>query len=388
MTGAGRLTVLVSGMVAGVPGHGGASWAVLQYVLGFRRLGHDVWLVEPVDGSGLRPAGATLETSSNATYFRRLTGEFGLDERAALLLTDPRETVGVPYRRLVEVAERADLLVNISGLLSDGELTGRVKMRLYLDVDPVFTQFWHATEGIDMGFGEHTHFATVGTAVGDPACPVPTCGLEWIPTVPPVVLEQWAAGAPMERDAFTTVGNWRSYGSVWDGNAFYGQKAHAFREFIELPSLTRTRFEVALSIHPDETGDLAALRERGWSLLDPDEAAGTPARYRRFIAGSKAELGIAKSGYVAPRCGWFSDRSVCYLASGRPVVAQDTGFSRHLPTGAGLLAFETYEEALAAIRAVELDYAIHSRAARGLAEAHFDSDRVLPSLLRRIGATN
>ena len=144
---------------------------------------------------------------------------------------------------------------------------------------------------------------------------------------------------------------------------------------------------LALAIHPDESSDLAALAGSGWLLLNPAQVAHNPASYRRFIQGSKAEFGIAKSGYVAAGCGWFSDRSICYLASGRPVIAQETGFSRFLPTGEGLFAFQTGADVLASIEALRHDYTRHSRAARAVAEAYFDSDKVLARLLHRIGVT-
>jgi hypothetical protein len=189
----------------------------------------------------------------------------------------------------------------------------------------------------------------------------------------------------LEWDAFTTVGNWRGYGSVEHAGVHYGQKAHSLRRLLDLPRLTPEPFTLALSIHPDEVKDLEALSSHGWKLLDPAEVASTPGRYQRFVQGSRGEFGVAKSGYAASRCGWFSDRSACFLASGRPVVAQDTGFSRHLPTGEGLFAFATAEEAAAAVTEVSRDYARHCRAARALAETHFDSDKVLGTLLRGIG---
>jgi hypothetical protein len=202
-------------------------------------------------------------------------------------------------------------------------------------------------------------------------------------------LEHWPVAGPSVADAnaaLTTVGNWRGYGSIEHGGVVYGQKAHSLRLLLSLPTRTRERFLLALAIHPDERQDLDALAANGWQLADPAEVAGTPARYRSFIQGSKAELGIAKSGYVNSRCGWFSDRSICYLASGRPVLAQETGFSGFLPTGAGLFAFETAEDVLAAIEAMNGDYPYHARVARALAEEHFDSDKVLTRLLQRVGA--
>ena len=386
MSGARRLTILLSGMVAGDPYQGGATWAVLQYLLGFRELGHDAYLVEPVRESSLRPAGSALASSENAAYFRSMASEFGVEECSALLLAGTRETVGLPYERLREVARGADVLVNISGMLSDAELTASAPIRVYLDLDPAFNQLWHAVQGIDVGFRDHTHFVTVGRAIGEPGCPVPTCGVSWLTTNQPVVLRHWPVAEGVVHDAFTTVANWRGYGSIELDGVLYGQKAHSLRRFMELPTHAPERLRLALSIHPDERPDLDALRRNGWELLDPAEVAGTPARYGEFVRGSRGELGIAKSGYVLSGCGWFSDRSACYLASGRPVVAQDTGFSRYLPTGEGLFAFTTGEEALAGMAEVRADYARHARAARRVAEEHFDAATVLPSFLARVGA--
>ena len=165
-----------------------------------------------------------------------------------------------------------------------------------------------------------------------------------------------------------------------------GQKAHSLRRFIRLPRRTDERLRPALAVDPGERDDLAALAAHGWRLDDPARVARTPAAYRRYVRGSRAELGVAKSGYADSRCGWFSDRSVCYLAAGRPVLAQQTGWSDHLPAGEGLLAFATEDELVDGVEELRRDYGRHARAARRLAEEWFDSDRVLPDLLRRVGA--
>jgi len=334
-----RLRILISGMIAGDPQQGGATWAVLQYVLGLRALGHDVKLVEPVE---------RIEPRSEA-YFREVVERFGLGDDAALLVSGTTETAGVGYERLARAAEGADLLLNVSGMLRDERLVAGPRLRAYLDLDPAFNQLWHVVEGIDVGLDRHERFVTVGLALGEPQCPLPTCGREWIKTLPPVVLADWPAAVdPPPTAAFTTVANWRGYGSIdWNG-VRYGQKAHSLRLLLELPQRTPERLALALAIHPDETADLEALDRHGWELVDPVEAAGTPDRYRDFVRGSKGELGVAKSGYVASRCGWFSDRTACYLASGRPAVVQDTGFERWLPTGAGLHTFTDVEGARAA----------------------------------------
>lgn len=380
------MTVIVSGMVGGVPRQGGATWAVLQYVLGLRRLGHDVVFLEQVPATALLPAGAPLGHAENAWYFRNVMVKFGLEHSSALLLEGTHETVGLEYADVRQAAERADVLINVAGMLTDEELVRHIPIRVYLDLDPVFTQLWHDQYHIDMRFAGHTHFVTVGLGIGSSECPVPTCSIEWITTVQPVVLDQWPVADRVTCDALTTIANWRGYGSVERDGVFYGQKAHALREYIHLPRLVDANFVLALAIHPDEVKDLEALAENGWQIVDPAVVAATPDDYRRFIQGSKAEIGIAKSGYALSRSGWFSDRSVCYLASGKPVVAQDTGFSRYLPTGAGLFGFTTAEEAAEAIERMERDYRHHAHAARGLAERCFDSDRVLSSLLQRIGA--
>jgi Phosphotransferase enzyme family len=339
--------ILVAGMVAVDPHQGGATWAVLQYVFGLEQLGHEVWLVDPAE-----------PTSEASEYFAGL--ELG-----------PRAFLG-SYDGPVP-----DVLLNISGMLRDGRILDRTPIRVYLDLDPVFNQLWHA-QGMDVGLGGHTHYASVGLTV-------PATGHDWIHTLPPVVLEHWPPGEWIETDAFTTVANFRGYGSIEHEGVRYGQKAHSLRLLLDLPARTGEHFALALDIHPDEP-DLATLREHGWELLDPRGVAGSPPDYAAFVRGSKAEIGIAKEGYVVSGCGWFSDRSAAYLASGRPVIAQDTGFGERLPTGAGLFAFVDVGDALAAVEAVRLDYGRQSRAARAIAEEYLDSRRVLSRLLREVGA--
>ena len=348
----------MAGMVAGVPGQGGATWAALQYALGLRRLGHRVRLVEQVNG---RPA---------ASRFAAIARRYGLQGSAI----DGR--VGAAGDDL-----RADLLLNLSGSLTDESVLEGAERRVYVDLDPAFTQLWHAAEGLDLGLDRHHSFVTVGGAVGTPGCAIPDCGRRWIATPQPVVLEHWPWAERTCHHSATTVGHWRGYGSIQYRGVHYGQRAHSMRRILTLPSLTTTPLAPALAIDPDERDDLAALRRHGWHLLDPAAVARTPSAYRTFVRGSWAELGIAKLGYVESRCGWFSDRSVCYLASGRPVVAQDTGFGDWLPVGKGLLSYTTAEEAAAALDQVRADYSSHRRAARRLAEDVFDSDRVLGRLL-------
>ena len=379
-------TIIVSGMVAGDPGQGGAAWAVLQYVLGLRPLGYDVYLVEPLRPASLRPCGATLDQSDNAAYFRAVTRAFGIESRASLVLEGTGETVGLPYSELRKLSKKAAALLNISGMLHRDDLLADIPVRVYLDLDPAFNQLWH-TQGIDMRFAAHNRFVTVGMALGRADCPVPHCGFEWIATLQPVVLDYCNPGRPIMYDGLTTVANWRGYGSIVENGVMFGQKAHTLRQFMDLPDRTPEKFFLALSIHPGETRDLAALYAHGWNLIDPQRVAATPYQYLTFIAGSKAEFGVAKSGYVTARCGWFSDRSACYLAFGRPVIALETGFSNYLPCGEGLFSFRSAEDALEAVEAINGNYTIHSRAAFDIATEYFESGKVLSRLMTLVGVT-
>jgi hypothetical protein len=361
--------ILVSGMACNDSWQGGATWAVMQYVLGLRALGHDVWFVEPVG------------EQVDLRYVDEVVRAFDLEERAAFLVEGSQHTVGVSYDRLRSAGFDAHL--NVSGMLTEPDLVERIPVRVYLDLDPAFTQLWHEFEGIDMRLDGHTHFVTVGQALGSPNCAIPTCGVRWITTVPPVDLTSWPRVESPGAD-YTMVGNWRSYGSITIDGVHLGQRAHSMRPLLELPRRVRPRLAVAIAIDAAETSDLNALHRDGWELVDPVLAAGTPSRYRGFVQRSRAEISIAKSGYVASRCGWFSDRSACYLASGRPVVAQDTGVNGALPTGRGLLLFRELDEAVAAIDEVESDYGAHAAAARELAVEHLDARRVLQRLLEQV----
>jgi hypothetical protein len=227
---------------------------------------------------------------------------------------------------------------------------------------------------------------TIGRRIGSPGSRIPDCGRHWVWTPQPICLDRWPVARCATDGALTTVGHWRAYGSIHHGGVHYGQKAHALRPLLDLPRRSGARFRLALGIHPAERDDIEALRRAGWKLVDPVLAAGTPEAYRHFVQGSWAEFGLAKLGYLAGRCGWFSDRSVCYLASGRPVVAHDTGFSDWLPAGEGVLAFSDADGVAAAIEALRADYARHRRAARALAEEVFRAELVLGRLLDRLGA--
>jgi glycosyltransferase involved in cell wall biosynthesis len=364
---------------------GGHAWVFLQYLLGFRRLGWAVTFLdrlEPAYVGGQDDAGDAA-TRDHARELDRLMESFGLREHV-YLAGDGAGRSGVTLTRAqaVERVRRADLLVNVMGFLTDAELLGVAPVRVFLDLDPGFGQLWYALGQADVLSG-HDVFVTVGLNVGTDGCEVPACGIDWVTTLPPVVLEQWPArpgGA-----AYTSVATWRgSFDPVVVGGRRYGLRVHEFRRFLELPRLARVPCELVLEIDVADGADRDRLVAGGWSLVDP-VAVADPNAYRAYIQASRAEICVAKEMYTRSAGGWFSDRSACYLASGKPVVAQDTGFSGYLPLGEGLLAFDDLDGAVAAMAEVERDYDRHARAARRFAEEHLDSDRVLGALLDRVG---
>lgn len=366
--------VAVAGALAQRPGQSGHAWVFLQYLRGFRRLGWDVLFVDRVV-EGDPPAAV------QKAWLDGVMRDFGFGD-AYVLLEGPEGPDSPPGRRARRFLESADLLLDFMGYLDEPAWLGLPGTSVFVDLDPGLDQIWCASGLADL-YGAHDRFVTVGLNVGRPDCRVPTCGRSWIPTVPPVALEEWV-WTPPPPARVTTVATWRGdAGRVsWNGED-YGQRVHQFRRFMSLPgSFDETvRFEPALAIHAEERDDRRALAEGRWTVLDPAEVAGTPRAYRSFIRQSTAELCIASDLYVRTRGGWFSDRSACYLASGRAVVAQDTGFSRVLPTGSGLRPFVDPDGAKAAIDAVLSDPAREGRAARELAREVFAADRALPRLL-------
>lgn len=383
-------SVVVAGALAQRAGYGGHAWVLLQYLLGFRKLGWDVLFLDRLepgmctDGRG-RPCLA--EESVQLGYLRDLMDHFGLEDSWAVSCRRGGRYVGLPREVVARRVRDAHFLLNIMGFLDDEQILGEARRTAFLDLDPGFGQMWRDLGLADLLGGHDVHL-TVGGNVGRPDCPIPACGIDWVPTPPPVVLHLWSpASVPTgeEAGAFTSVGSWRGpFGPVeWKGHR-YGLRVHEFRRFVTLPLLAGGRFELALDIHPDDDSDRRLLGENGWILLDPAEVAADPRSYREFVHGSTAEFMVAKQMYVDTRSGWISDRSACYLASGRPVVAQDTGFGVHYPSTEGLLAFRTLDDAVGAVDEVRSDPRRHAAAALEIAREYFDSDRVLGRMIERV----
>jgi hypothetical protein len=336
-----------------------------------------------MDGSG---APCSIEHSVNLSFFRSVTEAFGLAGSATLVSREGEGIHGEGLSELEELAAEADLLVNMTGHLAIEPLRSLPRCKVYVDLDPGFTQIWYSSGTLGPRLDGHDFFFTVGQNVGTPECSIPTDGIAWRPMGRPVVLEEWPVAGQGPAERLTTVGSWRGpYGPVEHEGRTFGLKAHEWRKFLELPRLVPQTFEVALEMYPEEDRDLEALQSHGWHVVDPAGVAGDPASFRTYVQGSGGEFSVAQGIYVETHSGWFSDRTAEYLASGKPVLVQETGFSRVYPVGEGLLTFRTLEEAVAGARSIAADHEGHARAARRFAEEHLDSDRVLGRLLEEVG---
>jgi hypothetical protein len=378
-------SVVYSGSLAQPAGNGGLTWLHLQFILGLQKLGCDVLFIdrlEPamcVDDDG-NPS--TLEQSSNLRYFLSVMSQFGLSDNFSLFYNGGQRVIGRRREELLENASSADLLLNVMGFLNDEEILGRIERRAFVDIDPGFGQMWRELGWHDP-FEGHTDFVTLGRNTGRDDCAIPTCGLNWITMPQPIVLDHWPAQPISDSSPFTGIGAWRGPNAPieYQGHT-YGLRVHEFRKFIDLPEFCpETQFELALDIHPNDAGDIESLEQHHWSLVDPKRVANGPDEYRNYIARSKAEFMVPKQMYVDANSGLLSDRSVCYLATGRPVLARDPGINHLYPTGEGLLTFITVEQAAAGVDAINGDYARHAKAARNIAVEYFDSDKVLTRLL-------
>lgn len=365
--------IVVCGAVAQKPAQPGHTWQFLQYLLGFQRLGFDVLFIDELGD----PA------HSGVGYVEQILDRFDVDWTIA---HQGHRHSGLSRRDTLAWVRSADLMLNVMGFCTDEELLAAARWRVFLDTDPGFGQMWHALGLADL-FTGHDAYVTIGERIGAPDCSVPTCGLRWETTRQPVVLSEWPTGpAPPGVLTFGSIATWRgAYAPIEYAGRRYGLRVHEFRRFADLPRITGRPFELALDIHPSDAADHQLLEEGGFSLRDPRVVTASLDGYRDYVRSAWAELMVAKEMYVASRSGWFSERSACYLASGRPVLAQDTGLDGLIPTGEGVVTFKDLDEAVDGVEAIARDWPRHARAARELAEAYFDSDLVLGRLLDVVG---
>lgn len=360
-----------------VPEFGGSFWVRLQYLLGLRDLGVEAyWLdhLDPVD-----PRKDAHSVGYMADRFASWLDDFGLGDRFAILYDGGKRHIGSDEREVTNWVSTADALFNIGGFLPGESPLTEIPRRAYVDVDPGFTQIW--AHEVDVWLEQHTTFFTVGQNVGTPDFRIPTGDVAWTPILPPVHLPSWPATVDGRCRRFATIADWRgSQDALFEGE-YYGTKRSEFIRYLHVPLRAGRRIELALCIGQHDHEDLGLLLGHDWRVRNAYRYTGDPHAYREFIQHSRAEFAVAKHGYVKSGSGWFSDRTACYLASGKPALVQSTGFEPRLPTGEGLLTFRSVEEAVAAIHEVEDRYEEHCRAARSFAERHLDASRILGSML-------
>ena len=387
-----RKRIIVLGFMGGCP-IAGVIWQHIHYIVGLQRLGHEVYYVE----DGLRypydPEAFTIteDFSYAARTLDRLARTYGFDGRwcfCARYGDEPR-TAGFGLEKLRELYRTCDAALNVCGSHDMNDDLLAVRRLIYVESDPGVEQI-----KIDLGdagvrdyLSKHAVLFTFGEAVGTDRFPVPLHGFEWHPTRQPVVTDLWFTGEPPPEGAvYTSICNWSTSGKKdieWRGSNYLWSKSLEFLKFVEAPRRCGETFELATDIKEKSEADL--FLANNWRLVDPHALSIDWDRYRDYVRTSKGEFTVAKDQYTRLHTGWFSDRSACYLAAGRPVITQETGFSEFYGQGEGLLAFSTTEQIVEAAAAVRSDYARHSRAAAAVAREYFEAEKVLASLLDRAG---
>lgn len=380
-----KLRVVVLGYVVRRP-LGGGVWPTLQYCLGLQAMGHDVYFFEDSEDypACYDPSRHVTDAdpSFGLAYATSVFEAVGLEDRWTYYDAHTERWLGPRARDALEICATADLVITASGRLRPW--TQAIPKRAFVDKDPLFVQVRHQQDAARRAAtAEHNSFFTYGEGIGRGTSLVPDDGFAWHPHRQPIVLERWPVTPPpaLRTGRFTTIMQWDAYAPVCVDGREYGMKSASFAAIESLPARVKTAFELGVG-GPDVPK--ARMRELGWAVVNPLEPTATPWSYQDYIRGSLGEFTPAKHGYVASRCGWFSERSANYLASGRPVITQETGFSDWLPTGRGVLSFRDLDGAVAAVESVLSDYEGHCVAAREIAEEHFRAEKVLTRMLERV----
>ena len=387
-----KLRIVIGGYIGLIPA-GGVTWDYIQYPLGFRSLGHDVYYIEdtrlyPVyqgAGSNWNDASTCVQHLKNVMEYFGMHDHWGYRDEAS------GECFGLSAREIAEICASADVFINISCSTFLRDEYRSIPVRILIDSDPMFTQiqyesgqmFTAGKSGIRELIDGHNFHFTFGENIGAEECRIPVSAILWQPTRQPICLDYWQPSPPVEDGAFTTLMNWSAGKPLLYGNEEWGQKDEEFLKIQELPRVI-PGIKVALGIAQTVAGNRfnqSALEGFGWEVLDPAKIAADWLQYKDFIRSSAGEFSVAKHTYVKARTGWFSCRSACYLAASRPVIVQETGWSGFIPSGRGAIAFSDQETAVDALKKITKDRAQHSRWARELAADYFDSDKVLASLL-------
>ncbi|HEX3881472.1 MAG TPA: hypothetical protein VHW66_02330 [Stellaceae bacterium] len=367
----------------------GIAWQAVHYLVALEKLGYEAWYVEDHGANPYDPRIGSVVTDCayNVEYLRRVMERHGLGGRWAYWDAINDEYRGLTREAVRALYARADALINLCGATRLRDEHMACPTRIMVDTDPVYEQIKYALAdpAARAYLDAHTHFFTYGENLGTPDCTIPLCGVPWHPTRPPVDLDLWPTPEG-EPPAFSTIATWENKGKNIDfeGQSYLWSKHVNFLKFLDLPR-HRPGAAFRMAMAPPTDAVRREVEGQGWGLVDPMPVSAGMDPYRDFIAGSRGEFTVAKDIYVRPNSGWFSDRAVCYLAAGRPVVTMRTGFARHVPAGTGLFDYASHGEAVAAIDAVAADYKRHSRAAREIARDHFGGEKVVGELLGQCG---
>jgi hypothetical protein len=397
-----KLRIIIGGFIGLYP-TGGVAWDYIQYPLGLQLLGHDVYYIEDTMqySKYQLPTEKWDDATQSIAYLKTTMELFGLGDRWAYRDIGSGACYGLSIARVEELCNSADVFMNVSAatFLRDEYL--RIPKRMLIDSDPMFTQVqdWDdadpeaSYDNVRDRYHWYNYHFTFGENIGKPDCLIPTLGLQWHTTRQPICLDYWK-GINMSDSKhllFTTVMNWSARNPMVYQRQPWGQKNVEFLKFISLPACFReTQFQVAMAMPQkgDQDDDIQAIKNAGWKLLPANEMVRTANAYLHFIAASSAEFSVAKEAYVKSRSGWFSCRSACYLAAGKPVVTQNTGWSKYIESGKGLFAFDDFSSGIEAIKEVTGNIACHSRAARVIAQEYFDSNKVLKQLLETVASNH
>ena len=383
------MKVVVSGILFWFP-LAGVTYQFLHYLLALRRLGYDPYYVEDCGRWGVYDPQANTMTDdprNNIDAVARILKEHGFEDRWAFRRRlSGGDWQGMTKDQVERLYREAEALLNVTGAQDLDEDHLSCPRRIYVESDPFFVQVKAVLgdeEAIRMLGGHDVHFS-FGENLGSPDCDVPDAGYRWFPTRQPVALDLWNMPPAADRGCYTTITSWRqnSKDLEYRGETYYWTKHREFERYADVAHRCPVELEAAVN---SENEGRRWLLDHGWRVVDGIEISSDMDRYREYVAGSRAELTFARDQYVRPNTGWFSDRSACYLAAGRPVIAQETGFSRFLPTGAGLFSFTSIDEVLAAVDSIESDYEAHRQAARDIGAEYFRAETVVGSLLERAG---
>lgn len=393
-----RLRIIVGGYIGLYP-TGGAAWDYVQYPLGLLMLGHDVYYIEDTLQFPVfqKEGSAWNDATDCVAHLKEVMERFGLGNRWAYRDVATGECFGMTLEKVLELSRTADVFINIScsTFLRDEYLN--IPRRILLDSDPMFTQVQCALEvvgayqeqalsTVDM-VAAHTHQFTFGENIGAKGCRIPQMDFTWQTTRQPVCLNLWKNEIDDMSLGFTSIMNWSGRKKLQYENETWGQKDVEFEKFKKIPGLLpEVSFEVVVNrpLNKESLFEQGELEQLGWSILEPSMAVANHMDYKNFILRSTAEFGVAKETYVKSNSGWFSCRSACYLAAGRPVIAEETQWSRYIPSGEGLFAFTDMHSAVEAIRAVAGNLKYHAAKAKEIAHEYFNSDKVLTKMLEQL----